>query len=69
MKFIITMKNHDMVIGLFEFKFKHNPFYEGYVFNKHPYIPYPTNLATKATKLLDLLHTNLCSPMQTPSHG
>lgn len=50
-------------------KFKHNPFYEGYVFNKHPCIPYPTNLAIRATKLLDLLHTNLCSPMQTPSHG
>jgi hypothetical protein len=42
---------------------------EGCIFGKHHKLPYPTDLVTRATEVLALIHTDLCGPMQTQSFG
>ena len=43
------------------------PICGNYLVGKHPKSPYPNDAATYATQLLALVHTDLCSPTQTPS--
>jgi hypothetical protein len=42
---------------------------EGCILGIHHKVPYPTESATCATEVLALVHTDLCSPMKTPSFG
>lgn len=44
-------------------------FYESCIFGKHHVLPYVPTSSTKATKLLQLVHTDLCGPMSTSSLG
>jgi hypothetical protein len=62
------MKNKDMVDGLPVIK-SSLPLCDSCVLGKHPKSPYPTNPATRATEVLALIHTDLCSPMNTSSLG
>jgi len=62
------MKNQDLVAGLL--LLKSNLFLcDSCVLGKHKKSPYPTDLVTRATKVLALIHTNLCGPMNTSSLG
>lgn len=41
---------------------------EGCLLDKQHQLPFSTNKAWRANDLLELIHTNVCGPMRTPSH-
>ena len=42
---------------------------EGCVLGKMTKLPFPKKSSRRATKLLEIVHTDLCGPMQVPSHA
>ena len=42
---------------------------EGCVLGKHHRLSFPKGVAWRAKKQLELVHTDVCGPMQTPSHA
>jgi len=42
---------------------------EGYVKGKHQITSFPKDRATRVSQLLEIVHTNVCKPMITTSHG
>ncbi|KAL2498042.1 Uncharacterized protein Adt_23592 [Abeliophyllum distichum] len=42
---------------------------EGYALDKHHRQPIPKGIAWRAKQPLELVHTDVCGPMQTPSHS
>jgi hypothetical protein len=42
---------------------------EGCVLGKHHRQPFSKGVAWRAKKMLELVHTDICVPMQTPSHS
>lgn len=59
-------KNSVIVLLLLNTTF---PICEGCIFGKHHKFPYPTDLTTRATEVLLLVHTDLWGLMKTPSLG
>jgi hypothetical protein len=43
--------------------------FDGYVYGKHRHTPFPLNKAFCANIIFELVHTILCGPMMTTSHG
>jgi hypothetical protein len=44
-------------------------FCDGCVYGKHHYTLFPLNEGSHAKEIIGLVHTNLCGPMATTSHG
>lgn len=63
-----TMKTRELVTRLPKLKTS-IPLCVVCVFGKHHQISYPQESATWAIKLLALIHTDVCGPMQTTSLG
>ncbi|GKG01024.1 hypothetical protein Tco_0305729, partial [Tanacetum coccineum] len=42
---------------------------EGCALGKHHRKPFPKGVAWRAKEILELVHTDLCGPMRSPSHG
>ncbi len=43
--------------------------FDGYVYGKHHHTPFPLNKVFCANIIFELVHTILCGPMMTTSHG
>jgi hypothetical protein len=43
--------------------------FDGYVYGKHHHTPFPLNKAFCTNIIFELVHTILCGPMMTTSHG
>ena len=63
------LQNSGMVNGLNCDSTKLENKCEGCIFGKMTKIPLPKQATRRATKILEMVHTDLCGPMQVPSHG
>ena len=58
-----------MVQGLPSHIEEKNEVCEGCALGKHHRQPFPKGVAWRAKEVLELVHTDLCGPMRTSTHG
>jgi len=56
-----------VVVGLL--KIGGHDFHEGYIYGKHTRSSFLVNKAWRASKCLELVHTDICGPMSVESMG
>lgn len=64
-----TLTKKDMVDTKFVPHFTTLPLCEGCIMGKQHKIPFPKASQSNSTKILELVHSNVCGPIQTTSFG
>jgi hypothetical protein len=65
---IKQMQNYQLVIGIGG-EITSLPICEGCILGKHHVSNFPSKSNSCSIELLELVHIDLCGPMQTPTHG
>jgi hypothetical protein len=67
---MVSLKEMDaMVDGMNLKEVPLHHIYEGYIKSKHQRTSFPQDGTTKVSQLLEIVHTDMCGPMRTTSHG